>query len=373
MKNLSTINIIGGGIAGLATALSLETVGISYNLFEQRSEITYENVGLGISANVFPILEKWNILKETKEVGTEIRTFHFVDNKLNYINSFNLRDPALSVNRKLFYQILNEHLDKEKLHLNSTKFFNDFPETEIVISADGIYSQTRQTIYPKLELRNANQTLWRGISEIELDDKFKNAYYDFVGGNLRFAIIHTGKNYYSWYAIKQSIGNADEALDKAKLKILFKDYHPIVKAVIDNSEKVYFSKLLDINPKKRKDINCFRNKIVMIGDVIHPTTPNMANGACLAMEDAYLLANLLNNGSLTLEETFLTFQKQRTKKVDTVVFQSWWLGKLLHQKHKVMNDLVKLGIVMTPQFLFNKIYSNVLKETKVDTPIMPTN
>jgi protoporphyrinogen oxidase len=36
------INIIGGGISGLSTALALEINGIEYNLFEQNSEITYE-------------------------------------------------------------------------------------------------------------------------------------------------------------------------------------------------------------------------------------------------------------------------------------------------------------------------------------------
>ncbi len=113
MKNIGSINIIGGGIAGLATAISLKALGMRYNLFEQGSEITYDNVGLGISANILPILEKWNILKETKDIGTEIRTFHFVDNDLNYIRSFKLQKPALCVNRKFFYRILSEHLDKK--------------------------------------------------------------------------------------------------------------------------------------------------------------------------------------------------------------------------------------------------------------------
>ena len=372
MKGLGTVNIIGGGIGGLTTALALKTLGIKYNLFERNSEITYENVGLGISANIFPILEEWNILKETKKLGAEIQSFHFVDKELKYISSFKLPSPALSVNRKLFYQLLNERLDKEKIYLNSAKFSYDFPENDIVISAEGINSQTRQTIYPTLELRDSNQILWRGISEIRLDEKFKNAYHDFVGSNLRFAIIHTGGDYYSWYVVKEKNDCENVSLDKAILKTLFKDYHPIVNAVIDKSENVYFSKLLDINPKERKNLDWFSDKKLMIGDAIHPSTPNMANGACLAMEDAYLLANLLANDDLTLQEIYETFQKKRTKKVDNVVFQSWWFGKLSHQKNKTIEYFVKLGMAMTPKFLFDKIYSNVLVETKVDRPTTKT-
>ena len=366
VKDFEPVNIIGGGIAGLATALALKTLGIDYNIFEKSSEIKYENVGLGISANIFPILENWKILEETKKLGTEIQNFYFVDKNLKYLNSFKMKSPALSVNRRLFYQLLNERLDKEKMHLNCIKSINDFPENEIVISADGINSVTRQKHYPNLKIRNSNQILWRGISEIKLSEKFQNAYHDFIGGNLRFAIIHTGGDYYSWYMIKQKINNEKVTLDKNILKTFFKNYHPIVNSVIDKTENVYFSELLDINPNDRKNLSWSKKKKLLIGDAIHPTTPNMANGACLAMEDAFLLANLLSKSSLTLEEIFEVFQKQRTKKVDQIVVQSWWFGKLFHSKSKVFDYFIKAGIAITPNFLFDKIYSNVLVKTKVD-------
>ena len=366
VKDFEPVNIIGGGIAGLATALALKTLGIDYNIFEKSSEIKYENVGLGISANIFPILENWKILEETKKLGTEIQNFYFVDKNLKYLNSFKMKSPALSVNRRLFYQLLNERLDKEKMHLNCIKSINDFFENEIVISADGINSRTRQKYYPNLKIRNSNQILWRGISEIKLSEKFQNAYHDFIGGNLRFAIIHTGGDYYSWYMIKQKINNEKVTLDKNILKTFFKNYHPIVNSVIDKTENVYFSELLDINPNDRKNLSWSKKKKLLIGDAIHPTTPNMANGACLAMEDAFLLANLLSKSSLTLEEIFEVFQKQRTKKVDQIVVQSWWFGKLFHSKSKVFDYFIKAGIAITPNFLFDKIYSNVLVKTKVD-------
>lgn len=366
MKETETINIIGGGISGLTTALGLQTSGIKYKIYEQKPEITYDNVGLGISANIFHILEEWNILKETKEIGSEIQNFHFVDKTLRYIKSFTIEKPALSVNRKLFYQILIERLKKQNIYLNCAKSIDDFSKNEIIISADGINSNTRQKFYPNLKLRDSNQILWRGISEIKLDKKFQNAYHDFVGGNLRFAIIHTGKNYYSWYIVKEKNDKEGISYDKEVLKAFFKSYHPIINKVIDKSSDVYFSELLDINPQKRKNLPWFKDNTLMIGDAIHPTTPNMANGACLAIEDSYLLTNLLGKKELTLQEAFEIVQKKRTNKVDTVVFQSYWIGKLMHQNNKIIDGLTLIGMSLTPQFLFNKIYSNVLKETRID-------
>lgn len=266
----------------------------------------------------------------------------------------------------MFYQILIERLEKQNIYLNCTKTIDDFSQNDIIISADGINSNTRQNFYPNLKLRDSNQVLWRGISEIELDKKFQNAYHDFVGGNLRFAIIHICKNYYSWYIVKEKNDKDDVSGDKEVLKAYFKGYHPIINRVIDRSSDVYFSELLDINPKKRKNLPWFKDNTLMVGDAIHPTTPNMANGACLAIEDSYLLTSLLGKKELTLQEAFKIVQKKRTKKVDTVVFQSYWLGKLMHQNNKIIDGLIRLGMSLTPRFLFNKIYSNVLKETRTD-------
>ena len=369
MKKKQNIEIIGGGISGLSMALALKNKRINYSLYEQNSEITYENVGLGISANIFPILKEWNLLEETKKIGAEIKNFHFVNQNLKNIKSFKMDKPPLSVNRQQFYELFKKKLGEENIYLNSKKATKDFLQDEIVISAEGIYSETRKKIHPELKLRESYQILWRGITEIELDEKFKNSYHDFIGNNLRFAIIHSGKNYYSWYIVKEKGKTEKISLDKEILKSYFKNYHPVVKKIIDKSKNIYLSDILDINPKKRKNISWFVNNNLMIGDAIHPTTPNMANGACLAMEDSYLLANLLEKNSKSNKTIFTEFQKRRTKKINPIVTQSWWLGKMLHQKSGIMNYLLKIGMKTTPKFLFDNIYSNILIEIKEENTV----
>lgn len=354
------INIIGGGIAGLTTALGLQSKGIDYLLFEKNAEITYENVGFGISANIFPILEEWNILEETKKLGAKIENFHFVDEKLSYINSFKIKEPALSVNRKDFYQLILNRLQTEKIILNSEKSLSDFNDDEIVISAEGIDSDTRKKWYPNLNTRDSKQILWRGITKLDLDEKFINSYYDFVGNNLRFAIIDTGNNHYSWYIIKQKTAAESNNFTKETLVELFQNYHPLVREIIQKSENIYFSELKDIAPKDRRKLSWFKNNSLLIGDAIHPTTPNMANGGCLAIEDAYLVANLLGKEKIDFQK----FQQLRTKKVNAVVNQSWLFGQLAHQKSKTIDKIIKFGFSITPKFMFDKIYSTVLTKTR---------
>ena len=358
------INIVGGGISGLSTALALQKNDLDYTLFEKDNEITYDHVGLGISHNIRPILNEWNILEQTKEVGAEISQFHFVDYKLSYLKSFRLKQPALCVNRRKFHQLLYQQLDTNKVILNSEKSAKDFNPDEIVVFADGTQSKFRQELYPQLQLRKANQILWRGISEIRLEEKFNNAYHDFIGGNIRFAIIHTGGNLYSWYIIKPVTPDMEISVDKSTLKSFFEGDHPIIRSVIEHTENIYTSDLMDINPKSRKNISWFNNNALMIGDAIHPTTPNMANGACLAMEDAYTIVNMMIDGQQPVQDIFKSFQKLQKTKVDSVVSQSWLLGQLLHQRSPVLNNIVKTGIALMPDFLFDSLYSNVLKEMR---------
>lgn len=360
METIRQINIIGGGIAGLTTALGLQTRGINYRLFEKNAAITYENVGFGISANIFPILEEWGILEETKKLGAKIETFHFVDEKLSYIKSFAINEPALSVNRKDFYQLILNQLQAEKIFLNASKSVSDFKENEIVISAEGIDSRTRKTWYPNLIKRDSNQILWRGITKIKLEEKFKNSYHDFVGNNLRFAIIDTGNDFYSWYIIKQKNTTESDNYSREDLQYLFRNYHPIVKEIIKESENIYFSELKDIAPKARKNLSWYVKNAVLIGDAIHPTTPNMANGGCLAIEDAYLIAKILGNETIDFQK----FQQLRTKKVNAIVNQSWLFGQLLHQKSKLLDKIIRFGFALTPKFLFDRIYATVLTKTK---------
>ncbi len=356
------INIIGGGISGLSTALALQRNKLDYKLFEKDDEITYANVGLGISHNIRPILNEWNILEQTKELGAEITHFHFGDCKLRYLKSFRLKQPALCVNRKKFHQLLYQQLDHNKVALSSVKSAKDFNPDEMVICAEGIQSEFRQELYPQLQLRKANQVLWRGISEIRLENKFRNAYHDFIGSNIRFAIIHTGGNFYSWYIIRPLMPDMEISVGKSTLKSFFEGDHPVIRSVIEHTESIYTSELMDINPKRRKSLSWFNDNALMIGDAIHPTTPNMANGACLAIEDAYTIVNMIIGNQQPLKDIFELFQQRRKSKVDSVVTQSWWLGQLFHQHSSLMNSIVKMGIVSMPHFMFDSIYSNVLKD-----------
>ena len=203
---------------------------------------------------------------------------------------------------------------------------------------------------------------------MHLPEKYRNAYTDLVGNNLRFAIIQTAQDYFSRYLIKGTDKNFSQLRTKEDiLEKFLVGYPEITHEVVTNSNDIFFSRLVDISPRARRNKPWYRGNHLMIGDSIHPTTPNMANGACLSIEDGYLLGNLLTRFE-SPQEVFDLFQKDRVRKIDRVVVQSWLFGKSMLWNNKVMTRITEKFIQLTPQFLFDAIYSSVLRESKLLPP-----
>lgn len=356
-------HILGGGVGGLCTGLALQKEKLPFTLYEQETEIGYRNVGLGISRNIFPLLEHWSILRETAQLGAEIRTFRFVSPKLKNLRSLKMKAPALSVNRPKFHQLLYQSLQPETVKLETTRPHTDFSARQIVIAADGANSKLRKKFYPQLSFRKSGQLLWRGAVELKLPTTFQHTYHDFIGSNLRFAIIHSGGDLYSWYAVEDYDQVPPRSFDAKKhLLELFSRYHPLVKETIAATENIYPDLLQDIPPQDRKGIPWFHDNLVFLGDAIHPTTPNLANGACLAMEDAYVLARLFKKYNSHPASAFKVYQALREPKVNSIVRQSWMLGKLMHQDNPFVDLAIQIGTRLMPQWAFDKLYSRVLDD-----------
>lgn len=360
------IEIIGGGIGGLCAALACQQHKLSYRLWEKEEQIGYRRVGLGISRNIFPLLDDWGILEETKALGAEVQRLQFVNRHCKLLRSLSLKAPALSVDREKFTQLLSRQLPKECIRLSSAKEANNFPRSSTLIVAEGIQSPIRHRLYPQLKPRSSHQLLWRGMLQLDLPASFHHTYVDFIGGNRRFAIIHSGGNVYSWYAVEINGGaTAHAPVAKPHLLNIFKDYHPVVHRCIENTENIYHEMLQDLDPSQRKQLPWHHENLVFLGDSIHATTPNLANGACLAMEDAWVLVSLLKHFKQDRHKAFALYQALREKKVNSIVRQSWLLGKMMHQSNPLFDTLNLLTTRLMPQWTFEIMYKQVLNNTSI--------
>ena len=113
---------------------------------------------------------------------------------------------------------------------------------------------------------------------------------------------------------------------------------------------------MDLKPIKKWQ----SENVCLIGDAAHATTPNLGQGACQAIEDAYVLGKLLDNGS-AIENTFKEYEIVRRKKVNKIVNTSWILGKVAHWSNPLLVWVRNTSLRITPSSVNKKQMNEIFE------------
>lgn len=79
---MNNVIIIGGGIAGLCAAISLQKIGIEVKVYDKNNEPTVAGAGIIIAPNAMQALELYGISKKIKKFGNESDGFNLVSEKV---------------------------------------------------------------------------------------------------------------------------------------------------------------------------------------------------------------------------------------------------------------------------------------------------
>lgn len=90
-------------------------------------------------------------------------------------------------------------------------------------------------------------------------------------------------------------------------------------------EKIIRDDLMDIHRLE----TWHKGRVCLLGDAAHAMTPNMGQGGCQGIEDAWCLSQIMS-AIPDFWEAFTRFEKVRRRKVDSIVRNSWQFGKLVH-------------------------------------------
>ncbi len=78
---------------------------------------------------------------------------------------------------------------------------------------------------------------------------------------------------------------------------------------------------------------------MLVGDAAHAMTPNLGQGAALAMEDAWGLAEALARNKKDIPRALETYERRRRERVERVVMKSWLMGRAAHIRHHALRWL----------------------------------
>lgn len=356
--------IIGGGIAGLSTALAFEKLGIEYELFESAPKLNEVGAGIWMASNAMQIFGWLGIAEEVQKNGMCLDHVEVADQKFKTISSTDqqllvdvLGYSVVSIHRARLQKILFDGIPTNKICLgrsvvsieqNDEKVTASFQDgtavtSDALIAADGIHSVVRNQLFPHSELRYSGQTCWRGVAQLELSNQLSKSCVETWGDRVRFGISVIGENEVYWFAVAEAaFGEKDETNNpKRKLKEMFKDFAEPVQSILEATpaEQIIRSDISDLKPLD----SWSKGRVLLIGDAGHATTPNMGQGGAQGVEDAYYLAQIIK-AQPDLSLAYQSFEKTRRKKVNQVVSGSRNIGKLAHIKYgkSLRNSLLRL-------------------------------
>jgi 2-polyprenyl-6-methoxyphenol hydroxylase-like FAD-dependent oxidoreductase len=356
------ITIVGGGIGGLTLANALQVEGLDFQLVEQAPELTEVGAGIGLSRGALELLDLLGLGEPVRDRGSWIRRIFLADRHLDVRRQLPANYSGICIHRAALIDILKSSLPPERIHLSQRVtdvrshtdraeiVFADGTslETDCLVAADGIHSVIRRTLFPEISIRYIDQTIWRGISRVEVPDLLVDSYVEIWDRGLRFLTvpIHDGKTF--WLAVKRAPpGERDDpATVRQELDELFRDFHPVCRALIGGSEGFLRDDMADLGPPRGRSWH--HQRVVFLGDAIHATTPNLAQGGCQAMEDAVCLALCLKAHRPRPSEAYRRYQALRERKAAYVVNTSWQFGVAAHSRNPLRHRAFRAVLEHAP-------------------------
>lgn len=330
--------VVGGGIGGLATALSLHAKGIEVEVFEQSRSIRELGVGINTLPHAIKELAALGLLEALDAVG--IRTYELI-----YTNRFgqevwrDLRGtdagyefPQFSIHRGklqgVLHQAVLERIGGGKVHPGHqlVEFSDDGSQVtarferreghddvvvtgDVLIGADGIHSTVRRKFYPDEGPPSWNGLmLWRGAVE---GKPFLTGRSMIIAGGMNAKFVcypifndpHApGTTLINWAVVARigdgstppprredwsRLGNREELMEHVDGVFTLDVVDPV--AIINSTIDFYEYPMCDRDPVEHWSFG----RVTLLGDAAHPMYPVGSNGASQAVLDARCLADLL--------------------------------------------------------------------------------
>ncbi|HLU90135.1 MAG TPA: FAD-dependent monooxygenase, partial [Cyclobacteriaceae bacterium] len=222
---------------------------------------------------------------------------------------------------------------------------------DAVIGADGIHSTVRKYIINDGPPIFRGYNVWRGVVKADFDKSYASETY---GKGQRVGIVPIKDGVYGWWATcnEAFMENDEPEGTQNKLMRLFGNWHHPIPELIINTEKILKNSLADRVPRK----GWSKENIVLVGDAAHPTTPNLGQGGCIAIEGAYLLAQCINKYGLS-SRAYSLYEKHQFPRAKQIVNESLRLGILGQISNPIVIGVRNFFVKITPSWLAMKIFN----------------
>jgi len=349
--------VVGGGIGGLAAALSLARLGIAVNLLEQSTEIAEIGAGLQLAPNAFAALDALGIGEGVRRRSVFTERLVMMDAvDASEVASFPVGEDfrkrfgnpyAVSHRADLHKSILETVEKTPSITLyTSTKVVDlvvgdkDVAVTDqngetyrgaAVIGCDGIKSVLRDKLIGD-EVRVSGHVVYRAVVPREdmPEDLRWNAPAIWCGPN--YHLVHyplRGSEQFNlvvtFHSRERETWGVREG-SKEEVLSYFDGIHHRPRALLDKPKSWRRWSTADRHPVAAWG----KGRATLLGDAAHPMLQYLAQGACMALEDAVTLGKAMEACELYFEAAFRLYEAARVTRTARVVLSTREMGRIYH-------------------------------------------
>ncbi|KAM3315308.1 hypothetical protein ACQJBY_033813 [Aegilops geniculata] len=393
--------IVGAGLAGVGVALGLHRKGVRSVVLESSPALRTSGFAFMTWTNAFRALDALG-------VGDKMRSHHLQVQGVRVmspttgevVRELDLRvqgklgpHEARCVQRNVLLQALEEELpagtiryssrivsiddDKEGggdakiLHLAGGSTLR----AKVLIGCDGINSVVARWLGLPKPLDSGRRAT-RGHAKYPDGHGFQPKFMQFSGNGFRAGLVPCGHTDVYWFLTwSPSCPDGKEDVDQspAEMKQFVLAKLRSINApdeVLDAVERSEMNDVLVAPLRYRPPLSLLfgsisKGNVCVAGDALHPTTPDLAQGACIALEDAVVLARCLGdamaghgNGTETIEAALRRYAGIRRWRSAQVIAASYMVGRVQQSEHavvrfardRVLSGVLAKGLLMMPDY-----------------------
>lgn len=361
--------VAGGGIGGLAAALALVRRGFKVKVFEQAPEIGEIGAGIQLGPNAFHAFDALGVGEKARgrAVYTDYMVMHdaideYQVGKIPTDENFRKRfgNPYAVIHRVDVHLSLLEgaqetgqvefqtstRIERVEQDADSVTIYDQHGNAykgQALIGADGVKSVVRQQ-YVGDPARVTGHVVYRAVvdkKDFPVDLQW-NAASIWVGPNCH--LVHYPLRGGEQYNVVVTFHSRDKEEwgvregSKEEVQSYFQGICPKARQLIDLPKSWKRWATADREPIGQWTYG----RATLLGDAAHPTTQYMAQGACMAIEDAVTLGEALRVHDNDWAKALDLYQRSRVARTARIVLSSREMGRIYHAKgveRLVRNDL----------------------------------
>jgi salicylate hydroxylase len=362
--------VVGGGIGGLSAAFALTRKGRTVRVLERSAEFGEVGAGMQIAPNCTRILDAYGLLDEAKRLGVLPAAMVMKDAvDGTVLTSLDLKDaerrygtPYMVIHRSDLHGLFLEACREAGVDLRTSQHVTSYANTEngarvtladgavheasLVIAADGLHSGARAQLVGDEPVSSA-YVAYRGavpIGRVRENDISETDVVVYVGPGCHFVQypLRGGEmfNQVAVFESRKAVAGEEDWGTPDELDAAFAGMTGNIRNGLPLIGRDRWWRMFDRDPI----MTWVYGRIALLGDAAHPPLQYIAQGAIMAIEDGYVLAEHLARQGADVDAALAAYQAVRPEHCRRVVLTSRAWGKLWHldgEKRDRRNDILR--------------------------------